>query len=186
MRSLILLLLVANLYCNERQAIADAIINVSKQSGLDRSIYYTLINIESNFNPYSVGIVGSEKLLQKIKESNLFDVKASKYGQNYLISITGSKEDILALSEALYEFDINFDMGLMQISRQHVKKDELKQIFDFEYNIAKGSNILRSCVDKFNATQEIIECYNRGFNVGKSKKYYEVFVKNYNRNFHEK
>jgi type IV secretion system protein VirB1 len=179
------MILVANLYCNERQAIADAIISVSQKSGLDKSIYYTIVNTESNFNPYSIGIIGSAKLLQKIKETKLFSVKTSKYGNNYLISVAGSKKDILSLSAALYEFDINFDMGLMQISRQHVTKDELKRIFDFEYNIAKGSNILHSCTKKFNTISEIIECYNRGFQVGKNKKYYELFAKNYSKNFME-
>jgi hypothetical protein len=180
------LLFISVLVGNEqRQEIANAIKNVSLLSGLDKSIYYTLINIESDFNPYVIGLIGNKKLLEKIKETNLFKVQNSKYGQNYLISVSGNKEDIISLSEALYEFDINFDVGLMQISRQHFKKDELKRIFDFEYNIAKGSNILHSCAKKFNHTQKIIECYNKGFQIGTSKKYYELFAKNYNRSFHE-
>jgi type IV secretion system protein VirB1 len=180
----ILFFIFAGCYADIRMEIADAIKETANKSGLDARVYYTIAKIESGFEPWCIGLIGNAQLIKAIKDLKVFDVKTSKTGDNYLVSvISSSKEDIIALAKVLYPLNINFDVGLMQISKQHIEENEIEKIFEPNYNLAKGSNILYGCANKFKEIKASIECYNKGFNVGNNKKYYELFLSSYNRNF---
>ncbi len=186
MRIIFFLFLTLSLCFANKQDIADAIKEVSSKSGVDSRIYYSIIEIESGFNPYSLSMIANEKLLEATKKlpKENFDIKASPYNNKYLISVFSVNEkDIVELAKVLYQFDLNIDMGLMQISKQHVSKDEIDYIFNPKYNIVKGSNVLADCANKYKVLSQSIECYNRGFVNKKSLYYYEKFVNSYNKNF---
>lgn len=169
-----------------KQEIADAIHDVSNQSGVDARIYYSIIEIESGFNPYTLSMVVDGKVLEATKKlpKENFNVKVSPYKEKYLTSIFAySEDDIINLAKILYEFDFNIDMGLMQISKQHIDKEEIDSIFNPKYNIIKGSNVLADCAKKYKVLSQSIECYNRGYISKKSLVYYKKFVKSFNNNF---
>ncbi|MDR1554929.1 MAG: transglycosylase SLT domain-containing protein [Campylobacteraceae bacterium] len=175
------------LYCfaNE-QDIVDAINYVSEKSGVDARIYYSIIDIESDFQPYSISMVINGTILKAIANlpAESYSAKSSRYNDKYLISVfSHSEEEIVELAKALYDFNFNIDMGLMQISKQHVKKDELESIFNPKYNIIKGNNILANCVKKYKVLSQSIECYNKGFRKKETLKYYKKFANSFNSNF---
>ena len=186
MRIIVLVFLSLLVCFANKQDIADAIKDVSNKSGVDSRIYYSIIEIESGFNPYVLSMVANEKFLEATKKlpKENFKVKASPYNNRYLISVFADEEsDIIELAKVLYKFDLNIDMGLMQISKQHVSEDEIEHIFNPKYNIIKGNNILASCATKYKVLSQSIECYNRGFVNKKTLNYYKKFVNSFNNNF---
>lgn len=174
-------------YCSaNEQDIADAIRYVSGKSGVDARIYYSIIDIESNFKPYIIGMIANDTVLKALKNlpSETYSVKSSQYGSKYLTSVfSDNKEDIVKIAKALYRLDFNMDMGLMQISKQHIKEDELESVFNPRYNIIKGSNILAECVEKYKVLPQSIECYNKGFKKKSALAYYQKFANSFNSNF---
>jgi type IV secretion system protein VirB1 len=174
----------------DEQEIADAIQYVSEKSGIDARIYYSIIDVESNFKPYTIGMVVNSSVLKAMENlpSATYNVKASKYNsRSYFVSaFSNNEEDIIGLAKALYKFDFNIDMGLMQISKQHVKEDELEFIFNPKYNLIKGNNIFAECVKKYKVLSQSIECYNKGFNKKNALQYYRKFVNSFNRHFGKK
>ncbi|MDR2342726.1 MAG: transglycosylase SLT domain-containing protein [Campylobacteraceae bacterium] len=185
----IMILPISFCFSNE-QEIADAIQYVSKKSGIDARIYYSIIDVESNFKPYTIGMVVNSSILKAIKDlpSAIYNVKVSRYnGKYHFISVFSDKEeDIVALAKSLYKFDFNIDMGLMQISRQHVREDELEFIFNPKYNLIKGNNIFAECVKKYKVLSQSIECYNKGFKEKSILQYYRKFVNSFNKHFGKK
>jgi hypothetical protein len=120
--------------------------------------------------------------------SSTYTVKSSKYNSKYLVSIFANNEDdIIKLARLLYGFNFNIDMGLMQISKQHLSSiDELNFIFNPKYNLGKGSNVLADCVKTFRVLAQSIECYNKGFRLKNDLDYYQKFTKSFNGHFGEK
>ncbi|MDR0467251.1 MAG: transglycosylase SLT domain-containing protein [Campylobacteraceae bacterium] len=184
MRVIYLILFSTMLLKASNAEIANAINSVAAKSGLDRSIYYTIISVETGFKPYSIGLIADTKMVKRLENlKEFFEIKKSSYGKKYLVSIhTTNEENIIKLAEALYPMNMNFDAGLMQISKQHLTKEELKKIFNPEYNIAKGSNILFDCAKRFKETHKAIECYNKGYQIS-SFNYYSKFLSHYRRHF---
>lgn len=186
-KAILLSIFLSLFYCsaNERD-IADAIYYVSEKSGVDARIYYSIIDIESNFKPYSVSMVANSTVLKAAKSlpSQSYSVKSSRYNGKYLISIfSDSEENIIKLAKVLYNFDFNVDMGLMQISKQHIKEDELEFIFSPKYNIIKGNNVLAGCVKAYKVLSQSIECYNKGFRKKGTFEYYQKFANSFNNHF---
>ena len=54
------------------------------------------------------------------------------------------------------------DCGLMQINSANFKKSEIDDIFKLDYNIAKSTKILISCINSKGKLSDSIECYNKG------------------------
>lgn len=186
MRVFILVLISLTFCFANKQDIADAIKDVSNKSGVDARIYYSIIEIESGFRPYSLSMVANEKMLEATKKlpKENFIVKSSPYNNKYLISVFSYNEnDIVELAKVLYKLDLNIDMGLMQISKQHVSEDEIERIFNPRYNIIKGNNVLADCANRYKTLAQSIECYNRGFINKKTLTYYKKFVNSFNNNF---
>jgi type IV secretion system protein VirB1 len=169
----------------DEQEIADAINYVSEKSGVDSRVYYSIIDIESNFKPYSISMVVNSSILKAVSNiSEIYDIKSSRYGKKYLVSVfSNAEDDIIELAKALYKFDFNIDMGLMQISKQHVGEGELEYIFNPKYNIIKGNNVLANCVKKYKVLSQSIECYNKGFKKNEALSYYKKFANSFNGHF---
>ncbi|MDR1285371.1 MAG: transglycosylase SLT domain-containing protein [Campylobacteraceae bacterium] len=174
-------------YCSaNEQDIADAIRYVSEKSGVDARVYYSIIDIESDFKPYSISMVANSTILEATKNlpSQTYNVKSSRYKDKYLISVfSDSEEDIIKLAKVLYDFDFNIDMGLMQISKQHIQESELESIFNPKYNIIKGNNVLADCVKAYKVLSQSIECYNKGFRKKSALMYYQKFANSFNSHF---
>jgi type IV secretion system protein VirB1 len=120
--------------------------------------------------------------------SSTYTVKAAKYNNRYLVSVfANSEDDIIKLARILYGFNFNIDMGLMQISKQHLSSaDEINYIFNPKYNLGKGSNVLADCVNKYKVLPQSIECYNKGFRFKNDLDYYRKFTNSFNGHFGEK
>jgi type IV secretion system protein VirB1 len=187
LKRLILSIVFSLSFCvSSEQDIADAIHYVSEKSGVDARIYYSIIDIESNFKPYSISMVANGAILKATEKlpSKIYSVKSSPYNNKHLISVfSDSEEDIVKLARVLYDFDFNIDMGLMQISKQHIGEDELEFIFNPKYNIIKGNNVLADCVKKYKVLSQSIECYNKGFKNKNTLSYYKKFVNSFNNHF---
>lgn len=170
--------------------IAQGISNVSEQSGVPRSVYFTLIDIESNFYPFVIcTVIDSAKANDmKILTHRGFEVRISPYKLKNLVSIYSRDEkSIVQLSKELIKQGLSIDMGLMQVNSQNISISEVDRIFDPYYNIARGSNILAGCAEKYNGDiKASIECYNKGFVRKETYDYYEKFIKSYNQNFKAK
>lgn len=167
--------------------IAQGISFVSEKSGVPRSVYFTLIDIESSFYPYVICTVmeSSKANDMKILTHRGYEVRINPYKLKNLVSIYARDEkSIVQLSKELIKQGLSIDMGLMQVNSQNISPGEIDRIFDPYYNIARGSNILAGCAEKYNGDiKASIECYNKGFVRKETYDYYAKFIKSYNQNF---
>lgn len=184
---LISLLLCCELGAISNESIAQSILKVSQQSGVPAKMYYTFIDIESGFVPYTIATtttVENAALLEKILPKQ-FNVRNRPYGsKKRLVSIVAKKHgDIVALAKAMINNGYSIDMGLMQINSRNVKAEEIDHIFEPYNNIAHGSNILAECSRRYSRVHDAIECYNKGYGKKESYDYFRRFLISYNQNF---
>ncbi|HDX6248321.1 TPA: transglycosylase SLT domain-containing protein [Campylobacter fetus subsp. venerealis] len=169
-----------------RQEIADSLKVVANDSGIDVRILYTIAKTESDFKPYIISFLISDyNLVKNLKngfKNSIYEFRYSKYDKKrYAVSVSShNKEAIKELAIFFWDFDFNVDFGLMQISKQNLKKDELDYIFNPEYNVKKSKEILTMCANKYLKAKDAIECYNKGFAPKKSYNYYAKFINHYN------
>ena len=167
--------------------ISNAIKEVSKKYNISQELLYTIIDIESGFNPLCLSLVTNKEGAEKLKDANNEDIKiiANNYkDKRYIVSLYPKNIDISkAIAHAFKEQKLSFDVGLAQINSINFKKDEIDTIFEPIFNLEKSAKVLQTCSDVYENTQEIIECYNRGMVNKKSYPYYARFVKSYNKNF---
>ncbi|WP_081302505.1 transglycosylase SLT domain-containing protein [Campylobacter fetus] len=189
MKKIFLILIFGIAFCSAKNTtkedIANSIKSVAKSEQIDERILYTIAYIESKLEPYTINFITNEKFAKRVKrelDKAKYDVKISKYNKtSYAVGITSKQHNaILALASALYELKMNIDLGIMQISKQNIKKDELENIFNPRFNLEKSALILKKCGDKYSKFYEIIECYNKGFIQKKSYSYFRKFATNYN------
>lgn len=141
-----------------KQNIANSLRNVSAKSKIDKRVLYTLAKIESNFTPLIISFTSYSK---DFSYPNLTK-KVSKYKNKYIISFNGEEYDLKLAVLDLIDKGYKVDCGLMQINSANFKKNEIDDIFKLDYNIAKSTKILISCINSKGKLSDSIECYNKG------------------------
>ncbi|MBR8466474.1 transglycosylase SLT domain-containing protein [Campylobacter sp. faydin G-140] len=175
------------LFADIRHEIANSLKEIAVKNNFDSRALYTIASIESNFEPYIISFITTDKMLINTLKNGLnssdFKIKASKYGKvgRYIVSISAnSEQNIINLADILWHRDFNIDFGVMQISKQNLSKNELEFIFKPDYNINKSAKVLSGCVAKYSDLKNAIECYNKGFKQKSKYDYFIKFVTNYN------
>ena len=165
-----------------RQDIADSLWAAATSSNIDVRVLYTIAKTESDFQPYIISFLTSDTgLIKKLRagfKGSIYRFRSAKYNSpKYAVSISSNrKEAMLELAKFFWDFDFNVDFGLMQISKQNLKRDELEFIFDPQYNVSKSKEILAVCAGRYSSAKDAIECYNKGFAAKKNYDYYARFM----------
>lgn len=141
-----------------KQNIANSLRNANAKSKIDKRVLYTLAKIESNFTPLIISFTSYSK---DFSYPNLTK-KVSKYKNKYIISFNGEEYDLKPAVLDLIDKGYKVDCGLMQINSANFKKSEIDDIFKLDYNIAKSTKILISCINSKGKLSDSIECYNKG------------------------
>lgn len=184
MRNVFILLLLIHscLFANFSEAsIAKALKENSQQAGIDGRILYTIAKIETNFNPLTIAFVSKEHY-KPFKNTKTLK---QKYKDRFLYSISSNDKDVLIehARDLIVLKKESVDVGLMQINSINFSLDELDNMFDLNYNIAKSLKVLDICCVKYSNVKEIIECYNKGFRQHKYNDYYTKFKKSFTKDF---
>lgn len=171
------------------QETSRAILKNAELYNIDPKILYTLISIESAFQPNIIAVETSKAAAEKLKALKSDDISImigrTYHSRLYLVSISPKKkEDALLIAELLKKMGFIFDVGLMQINTCNFRREETRKMFDIAYNIHKGTKILKGCVNLFRDFKNQVECYNRGAgNLRKALKkgrgyapYYDRFI----------
>ncbi|RXI43424.1 conjugal transfer protein [Malaciobacter mytili] len=181
------------LFAFDNLYIANAIKEVSKKKQIDSRVLYTIVDIESGFKPFSIGLSTNEenaKEFLKLRSKKL-KIIASEYKENKwnlsFLPISNSYLERLKLAKSIARaFKVqgfNFDVGLAQINATNFQIEEIDYIFDPRYNLLKSATILNGCQNLKESLKDIIECYNYGTKKRSSYLYYKRFEKSYYKNF---
>lgn len=157
-------------------------LEISKISGIDKQVYLSIIQIESNGKQNIIAFNGSKdfyKQLQGLKNiDNSLEIKQF-YPNRIVIYSNTNKETIVAIARELYLLGKNFDLGVAQINSSNFSYEEIPLMLDLKYNIIKANNILADCQSKFKTIKPSIECYNKGYANHKGYDYFKKFINSY-------
>ena len=172
------------------------ILKYANKYNIEPKIFFTLINIESAFNPFAIAVETNRQSAFMLKKLNSDDIKI-KIGRTYhskiwLVSIfPKSESDAIFMVKLLKKLHFTFDVGLLQVNTCNFNTQESAYMLYPENNIAKGAKIFNSCTKLFKSFKNQVECYNRG--AGNLKKalrkgknyapYFYQFNKKYNQEF---
>lgn len=181
-----------NLSAYTNSQIADAIKDVSKTQGVGVKILYTIIKIESNFEPFAISFLTNEqnaKYFKKLENKNI-KITISNYSLNrakWVVAIKPINEaHAREIAKMLIKDGFSIDVGLGQINSVNFSKDELDDIFNPEFNLRKCAKVLRKCYNaKSKDMRQTIECYNYGMRNRHSNPYYKRFYEHYKKEFGE-
>lgn len=175
-------------YSNEQ--ILKTINSVSKKQQISARILYTIVKIESDFDPFAISFLTDRQnaLYFKKLDSSKARVNIGSYSLNrkkWFVNISPQTEEYAkAIAKELLKSGFSIDVGLGQINSYNFTKDELKQIFNPQYNLQKAAKVLRECYNAKNKELEkTIECYNYGMRNRNSNPYYRRFYKHYLKTF---
>lgn len=166
-------------FAYSEQEISEALKRQAKLAKIDEKVLYTIAKIESGFKPYLISFVSEH---QNYIFKNL-QINIKKYGDRYIVSLSGSKENIIKTAKMLFKDEFSIDVGLMQINSQNFKADEIEKMFELDYNIEKATTILKLCNDKYSEIARIIECYNKGYTKVSQFSYFNRFKKSFLKDF---
>lgn len=191
MKILFLMIFSINLaFSYSYEEILYAIKDVSYQEGIANKVLYTIVKIESNFNPYSISFLTNREnaLYFKGLETGNIKIKISQYSLNksrWVVSIYPINETYaVEISKLLLKNGFNIDVGLGQLNSQNFNENEVKYIFNPTYNLTKCAKILRKCFNAKNKNmQKTIECYNYGMRHRGSNPYYKRFYNHFMKEF---
>lgn len=148
--------------------IAHAIKNANKISGIPENVYFTIMSIESNFEPLAISVVTSEKRAKLIKKLHSPNIKVLVGGKAFhqnrrVVSIYPKTVEYAKLiAKTLKENKYSFAVGLTQIDTSNFSLSEVEQMFDPKKNLEKSAKVLKGCYKRFGNLTHRIECYNRG------------------------
>ena len=180
---------------NERYSeshIAELVLEKARKYNVDPKILYTIIKIESAFDPFAIAVetsYASAMMLKSLASDNIKILIGRTYHSRiWLASIfTKSESDAIFIIKLLKKLKFGFDVGLMQINTGNFDSKEVAGMIYPENNIEKGAKIFKSCTKQFKTFKNKVECYNRGGgNLRKSLRkgntyspYYKRYIKNY-------
>jgi len=176
--------------------VGNLILKYSNKYQIEPEIFFTLINIESAFNPFAIAVETNKQSALMLKKLNSDNIKI-KVGKTYhskiwLVSIfPKSESDAIFMVKLLKKLHFTFDVGLLQINTCNFSTRESAYMLYPENNIAKGAKIFYSCTKIFKKFKHQVECYNRGAGnlrkaLRKGKKYapyFHQFNKKYKQEF---
>jgi len=184
------LFFIGTLFGYTNREIAQAISDVATQEGIGVKVLYTIIKIESNFEPFAISFLTNEENAKYFKslESANAKVTISNYSLNrakWVVAIKPANEQYArGILRLLVENGFSVDAGLGQINSVNYTLDEIDYIFEPHYNLRKSAKVLRRCFDaKFKDMQKTIECYNYGMRNRNSNPYYKRFYEHYKKEF---
>ncbi|ROR38773.1 transglycosylase SLT domain-containing protein [Caminibacter pacificus] len=158
--------------------LAEKIERIANYYNIDPKVIYTIIKIESNFNPFSINanFKSKEKKKAFIKLLKQYGVKYSVWGKAVSVSPKTKKTAKMLIENLKLMKVSSYDIGLMQINSKNLTETEEKLALNPEYSIIKGTKILRKCFDynNYNIYKTLI-CYN-GSTVY-AKKFYLAYIK---------
>jgi soluble lytic murein transglycosylase-like protein len=157
----------------------------AKKYNIDAKVLFTIINIESAFNPFAIAVETNKASAMKLKKLQSDNIKImigkTYHSKIWLVSIFPKNEsDAIFIISLLKDLGFCFDVGLMQINSGNFSKKEVAKMLYPSYNINKGTRILKQCTQMFKDFKHQIECYNRGAgnlrkSLRKGKKYSPYF-----------
>lgn len=104
-------------------------ISLSEQCAptVDPSIMEAIVTVESNYNPYAIGIVGA-----------------------YLSRQPKTKKEAIAVAKSLEQEGFNFSMGLAQVNYHNLDKYDLtyETVFNPCVNLTAASEIYGDCFNR--------------------------------------
>lgn len=185
-----LILVFTKIYAYTQRDIVDAINTIAIENKVSPKILYTIIKIESDFNPFAISFLTDEQNAQyfkKLKTPNI-NILVSKYTLNtkkWVVSIRPINEYYAKeIARLLIRDGFSIDVGLGQINSVNFDTEELDYIFNPFYNLQKCAQVLRRCFDaKKGDLEYTIECYNYGIRDRKSNPYYKRFYEHYMKEF---
>lgn len=170
--------------------IANAIKKVAFEEQISPRILYTLVKIESNFNPKIISMLVEKDDVDKITTlnyKNRFKVSSYNYSLNpskKIVNIQAyKKDDLIVLVKLLKENGFSFDVGLAQINSHNFSISEVENIVSLEGNLRKATQILKSCIVAKKDIENAIECYNYGLKPRKKNIYFARFKKSFIKDF---
>lgn len=191
MKFIFLFLIVPNLLLSyTHEQILYTIKDVAYKEGVASRILYTIVKIESNFEPFAMSFLTNEENAHYYKslENQNITIKISAYSLNrsrWVVSMY-PKSEIYAVEvlKQLLKNGFSVDVGLGQLNSQNFKSHEIDQVFKPSYNLTKCANVLRTCFNiKNKDMQKTIECYNYGVRNRNSNPYYKRFYEHYMKEF---
>lgn len=163
---------------------------VAQNEAVAPEVLYTLVKIESNFNPYAISFLTNKQNAQYFKklETKNIKIKISKYTLNtskWVVSIDPIDAFYAQeIAKDLINQGFNIDVGLGQLNSANFDISEIKYVFDPVYNLTKCAKILRVCFNaKYKDIMQTIECYNYGMRKRASNPYYKRFYEEYKKEF---
>ncbi|NLY04463.1 MAG: lytic transglycosylase domain-containing protein [Campylobacter sp.] len=178
------------LFAHSYQDILYSIREVALKNGVSPKILYTIVKIESNFDPYAISFLTTKEnaFYYKSLENLNISIKVSQYSLNrskWVISMSPKNETYATeVAKQLIKNGFNIDVGLGQLNSANFMPNEIERVFDPTYNLDKCAKVLRICFNaKDKEMQETIECYNYGLRKRKSNPYYKRFYEHYIKEF---
>ena len=163
---------------------------VDRVYNIDYKILKTIAKIESNFNPYSIGVLSKtyrvKRLIRHLSRIGVdFNIGKASKGKMQVSIYPTSYQSALEILGYIKKLRIrNYDVGLMQINRVNISSEaeEKALLKSVLYNISKGAKILRYCFDaQKRDIIRTIECYNKGGNIRGRRDYFTKFLREYRR-----
>lgn len=187
---LICAFLLSNLNAYTNEEIIKAIAEVSYNHRVEPEILYTIVKIESNFNPFVISLLTTQKEANLFKsyESKLASISIGKYSLNnkkWIVNIFPKSEYMAKFFiKNLLNLNYSIDVGLGQINSANFSLNEIDKILSPTYNLSKAAAVLRSCFNyKKQDIKKTIECYNYGMRKQNSYPYFKKFIENYKKDF---
>ncbi|WP_241517585.1 transglycosylase SLT domain-containing protein [Campylobacter blaseri] len=184
------MLFVKTIYAYTYEEIIYTIADVAKKQAVSSGILYTIVKIESNFNPFAISFLTNKEnaIYFKNLETKNISIKASPYSLNknkWIVSISPINEEYAKeITKLLVKNGFNIDVGLGQLNSFNFKDNEIDMVFNPTYNLTKCAKVLRKCYKAKNKDiQKTIECYNYGMRNRNSNPYYKRFYKHYMEEF---
>lgn len=179
-----------NLFGYSYSDILNSIRYVAATQGVEPRILYTIVKIESDFDPFAISFLTNSQNATYFKslENDNIRIKISQYSLNrskWVVSISPVNEAYATqIARLLIQDGFSIDVGLGQLNSQNFELSEVDEIFNPVQNLTKCSKILRGCFNAKNKDiKNTIECYNYGMRKRHSNPYFNRFFKHYESRF---
>lgn len=181
-----LLFCAVNSHSYSESEILNTIYNVAINQGIKPEILYTIVKIESDFEPFAISFLTNRenaKYFSTLKSPNI-DIKIGEYSLNrtkWVVAIKPVNEFYAKeITKLLVRDGYSVDVGLGQLNSANFDISEIENIFSPTYNLTKCAKVLRKCFEvKKKNIKDTIECYNYGMRKRPSNPYFNKFFKNY-------